>query len=85
MPPLDIFAGVDELARTFERPSTLPTRGELDAWITEHDEIERETEILDSGDLKKLKALTKGARCNFLFDSYTILIARSCDTEESIC
>ena len=85
MPPLDVFVGVDELARTFERPSTLPTRGELDAWITEHDEIEQETEILDSGDLKKLKALTKGTRCNLSFDPCAILNARSCDTEEPIC
>ena len=61
MPPLDIFVGVEELAQSFERPSTLPTRGQLDAWIAEHDQIERETEILDSGDMKKLKALTKGA------------------------
>ena len=38
----------------------LPTREQLREWMTEHDRIEKETEIFDSGELKKLKKFTKG-------------------------
>ena len=41
----------------------LPTREQLREWMTEHDRIEKETEIFDSGELKKLKKFTKGACC----------------------
>ena len=40
--------------------SGLATRAQLDEWLVEHDRIEKETEIFDSGDLKKLKKFTKG-------------------------
>ncbi|KAG1773951.1 hypothetical protein EDD22DRAFT_946814 [Suillus occidentalis] len=33
----------------------------LQEWLAEHDRIEKETEIFDSGELKKLRALTKAA------------------------
>ena len=39
----------------------LPTREQLRAWVTEHDKIEKETEIFDSGELRKLKKFTKGS------------------------
>ena len=39
----------------------LPTREQLREWIVEHDKIEKETEIFDSGELRKLKKFTKGA------------------------
>lgn len=38
----------------------LPTRAQLEEWVAEHDKIEKETEIFDSGELKKLKKFTKG-------------------------
>lgn len=38
----------------------LPTRAELKAMVAEHDVIEKETEIFDTGELKKLRQLTKG-------------------------
>lgn len=38
----------------------LPTREQLQEWMVEHDRIEKETEIFDSGELKKLKKFTKG-------------------------
>ena len=38
----------------------LPTRAELQKWIAEHDVIEKETETFDTGELTKLRQLTKG-------------------------
>ena len=38
----------------------LPIRAELQKWIAEHDMIEKETEIFDTGELTKLRQLTKG-------------------------
>lgn len=38
----------------------LPTREELQAMVVEHDAIEKETEVFDTGELKKLRQLTKG-------------------------
>ena len=38
----------------------LPTREQLREWMVEHDRIEKETEVFDSGELKKLKKFTKG-------------------------
>lgn len=61
LPPIDIFVGTDELFKTYDQITALPTRAQLDEWITEHDRIDKEAEVLDAGDLKKLKAVTKGA------------------------
>ena len=61
LPAIDIFVGIDELPKTYEHITTLPTRAQLDEWVIEHDRIEREVDVLDAGDLKKLKALTRGA------------------------
>jgi len=45
----------------------LPSREELQKWIAEHDVIEKETEIFDTGELKKLRQLTKGTSlCSFI-------------------
>lgn len=38
----------------------LPSREQLQKWLAEHDRIEKETEIFDQGELKKLKKFTKG-------------------------
>lgn len=58
--PIQVFAGMDDLQKPMEQISGLATRAQLDEWFAEHDRIEKETEMFDSGDLKKLKKFTKG-------------------------
>jgi hypothetical protein len=41
-------------------PPELPSREELASWLVEQDKIEKETEIFDSGELRKLRKFTKG-------------------------
>ena len=60
MPPLELFVGLDAVRASALEVPGLPTRDELKAWLVEHDKIEKETEIFDSGELKKLKKFTKG-------------------------
>ena len=60
MPPIEVFAGTDGLQKPMDQITGLTTRAQLEEWILEHDRIEKETEIFDSGDLKKLKKFTKG-------------------------
>lgn len=60
MPPIEVFVGLDAIRASAEHVPGLPTREELQQWITEHDSIEKETEIFDKGELKKLRQLTKG-------------------------
>ena len=60
MPPIQVFVGLDAVRASAEEVPGLPTRAELQRWLEEHDRIERETEIFDSGELKKLKKFTKG-------------------------
>lgn len=61
MPPIEVFAGLDAVQSSAEEVPGLPTRAELQQWLAEHDAIEKETEIFDTGELKKLRQLTKGA------------------------
>ncbi|KAL5530409.1 hypothetical protein ACEPAF_6667 [Sanghuangporus sanghuang] len=74
LPAIDIFVGVDELHKTHDQITTLPTRAQLEEWVLEHDKIEKETELLDAGDFKKLKALTKAATQRNLSPEDTDLI-----------
>ena len=61
MPPIEVFVGLNTLHSGSETISSeLPTRVELRAWIVEHDKIEKETEIFDAGEFRKLKKFTKG-------------------------
>jgi len=61
MPPIEVFVGLDTLRSSSEMiSSVLPTRAELQAWVAEHDKIEKETEIFDAGEFRKLKKFTKG-------------------------
>jgi hypothetical protein len=60
MPPIEVFIGVDAIRVSAEEVPGLPTRAELQKWLVEHDSIEKETEIFDTGELKKLKNFTKG-------------------------
>jgi hypothetical protein len=60
MPPIEVFVGLDAVRASSEDVPGLPSRAELKHWLSEHDIIEKETEIFDSGELKKLKKFTKG-------------------------
>jgi hypothetical protein len=62
LPPIEVFVGLDAIRTSAEDIPGLPTREQLQEWLSEHDRIEKETEIFDSGELKKLRALTKGTR-----------------------
>lgn len=60
MPPIEVFVGLDAIRSSSETIPGLPTREELQLILEEHDRIEKETEIFDSGELKKLRMFTKG-------------------------
>jgi hypothetical protein len=60
MPPVQVFVGLDAIRACMADIPGLPTREELQNWIVEHDKIAQETDIFDSGELRKLKKLTKG-------------------------
>lgn len=61
MPPIEVFIGLDTLRSASETISSeLPSRAELKTWVVEHDKIEKETEIFDAGEFRKLKKFTKG-------------------------
>jgi hypothetical protein len=66
MPPLEIFAGMEDLLLA-KSDTTTPTREQLAALYQEHDQIERETEQFDAGDMLKLKKFAKGScSCSLL-------------------
>jgi hypothetical protein len=69
MPPIEVFAGLDAVQSSAEEVPGLPTRAELQQWLAEHDTIEKETEIFDTGELKKLRQLTKGVIVSVTFSS----------------
>ena len=60
MPPIQVFVGLDAIRASAVEVPGLPTQAELKDWLAEHDRIERETEVFDSGELKKLRKLTRG-------------------------
>lgn len=60
MPPIEVFVGLDAIRESALEVPGLPTRAELQEWVAEHDRIEKETEVFDSGELRKLKKFTKG-------------------------
>ena len=60
-PPIDVFAGMEELLG--EEPiGCLPSRAQLEAWVTEHHQIETEAEGFDASDMRELKKFAKGTR-----------------------
>jgi hypothetical protein len=67
MPLIELFADLDAVRASVPTVSRLPTREQLKQWIIEHDKIEKETEIFDSGELKKFKEFTKGQSRVVLF------------------
>ena len=60
MPPIEVFAGLEQLLSE-EVIAGLPTRKQLEDWLKEHDAIEKETEQFDTGDMIRLKKFAKGA------------------------
>lgn len=61
MPPIEVFIGLEAIRSSAEEVPGLPTRSELQQWLVEHDAIEKETEIFDTGELKKLRKFTRGS------------------------
>ncbi|KAF6762580.1 hypothetical protein DFP72DRAFT_987076 [Ephemerocybe angulata] len=74
LPPIEVFADLDALRESAEEIPGLPTREQLQQWIVEHDLIEKESEIFDKGELKKLRQLTKAATQRNLSPEDTDLI-----------
>ncbi|TFY72092.1 hypothetical protein EVG20_g897 [Dentipellis fragilis] len=74
MPPVDLFAGVDAIRASAAVVPGLPSRDELQKWLNEHDKIEKETEVFDSGELKKFKQFTKATAKRNLSPEDTDLI-----------
>lgn len=60
LPPIQVFVGIDAVRTSADSVPGLPSREQLQDWLTEHDRIEKETEIFDSGELKKLRKFTRG-------------------------
>ncbi|TBU42137.1 hypothetical protein BD309DRAFT_866914 [Dichomitus squalens] len=74
LPPIEVFVGLDAVRTSATEVPGLPTREQLQEWLVEHDKIEKETEIFDSGELRKLKKFTKAAAQRNLSPADTDLI-----------
>ncbi|KAG6378521.1 hypothetical protein JVT61DRAFT_12782 [Boletus reticuloceps] len=74
LPPIQVFVGVDAVRTSADPVPGLPSREQLQEWLAEHDRIEKETEIFDSGELKKLRKFTKAATQRHLSPDDTDLI-----------
>ncbi|KIK65539.1 hypothetical protein GYMLUDRAFT_70641 [Collybiopsis luxurians FD-317 M1] len=74
MPPIEVFVGLDAVQTSAEQVPGLPTREELKQWLVEHDTVEKETEIFDTGELKKLRKFTRAATQRNLSPEDTDLI-----------
>ncbi|KAF9221932.1 hypothetical protein BS17DRAFT_709612 [Gyrodon lividus] len=74
LPPIEVFVGSNALRTSTDFIPGLPTRKQLQEWLAEHDRIEKETEIFDSGELKKLRKFTKAATQRHLSPEDTDLI-----------
>lgn len=65
LPPIQVFVGIDAVRASADSVPGLPSHEQLQDWLAEHDRIEKETEIFDSGELKKLRKFTKGMYLTF--------------------
>ncbi|TFK55868.1 hypothetical protein OE88DRAFT_1804656 [Heliocybe sulcata] len=74
LPPIEVFVGMDAVRASAESVPGLPTREQLRGWLEEHDRIEKEIMIFDSGELKKLREVTKAASKRNLSPEDTDLI-----------
>ncbi|KAF9028472.1 hypothetical protein BDZ89DRAFT_1066120 [Hymenopellis radicata] len=74
LPPIEVFVGIEALETSAEEIPGLPSRAQLQQWLVEHDVIEKETEIFDTGELKKLRKTTRAATQRNLSPEDTDLI-----------
>ncbi|KAG7097166.1 hypothetical protein E1B28_004542 [Marasmius oreades] len=74
MPSIEVFVGLDAIKASAEEVPGIPTPAELQHWTAEHDIIEKETEIFDKGELKKLRNFTRAATQRNLSPEDTDLI-----------
>ncbi|KAF7331845.1 Growth arrest-specific 2-like [Mycena kentingensis (nom. inval.)] len=74
MPPVEVFMGMDAIRASAEAVPGLPTRQELDQWLVNHDAIEKETEVFDTGELQTIRKFTKAATQRNLSPADTDLI-----------
>lgn len=84
MPPIEVFVGLDAVQASAEVVPGLPTREELKKWLAEHDTLEKETEIFDTGELKKLRNFTRGAP-SISLNIVMILNSRKQSPRKEIC
>ncbi|KAK0468121.1 uncharacterized protein EV420DRAFT_1502983 [Desarmillaria tabescens] len=74
LPPIEVFVGLEALQASAEDVPGLPSRSELQRWLQDHESIEKEIEIFDTGELKKLRKLTRAATQRNLSPEDTDLI-----------
>ncbi|KAG9317266.1 hypothetical protein JVU11DRAFT_1460 [Chiua virens] len=74
LPPVEVFVGIDAVRTSAVPVPGLPSREQLQEWMAEHNRIEKETEIFDSGELMKLRKFTKAATQRHLSPEDTDLI-----------
>ncbi|KAH8830682.1 hypothetical protein DL96DRAFT_1813693 [Flagelloscypha sp. PMI_526] len=74
MPPIQVFVGLHSVKASSDVVDGLPSRDVLKQWLAEHDVIEKETEIFDTGELKKLRTFTRAATKRNLSPEDTDLI-----------
>ncbi|KAK0206318.1 hypothetical protein DFS33DRAFT_578831 [Desarmillaria ectypa] len=74
LPPIEVFVGLEALQTSAEYIPGLPSRSELQRWLQDHESIEKEIEIFDTGELKKLRKLTRAATQRNLSPEDTDLI-----------
>ncbi|RPD62191.1 hypothetical protein L227DRAFT_609438 [Lentinus tigrinus ALCF2SS1-6] len=61
LPSIEVFVGLDAVRASATEVPELPVRARLQAWLQEHDKIEKETEVFDSGSLRSSRNLPKEA------------------------
>jgi len=81
MPPIELFADLDAIRASTPVVSGLPTREQLEQWLVEHNKVEKETEIFDSGELKKFKNFTMGECRVALFFSFSPFLILKLDDQ----
>ncbi|KAG7448998.1 uncharacterized protein BT62DRAFT_985409 [Guyanagaster necrorhizus] len=74
LPPIEVFVGIEALQISAEDIPGLPSRSKLQKWLQDHESIEKEIEIFDTGELKKLRKLTRAATQRNLSPEDTDLI-----------
>ncbi|KAK0498555.1 hypothetical protein EDD18DRAFT_1104080 [Armillaria luteobubalina] len=74
LPPIEVFVGLEALQSSAEDVPGLPSQSELQKWLQDHESIEKEIEIFDTGELKKLRKLTRAATQRNLSPEDTDLI-----------